>query len=98
MKKSILLALLASAFVATPALAEVKIKGKNEQSVKVQGAVINAAVGAGAKATQNLSSNKGNVTIGGDNVQKTEVTGAVINAAVGAGSKAEQNLASNDGK
>lgn len=79
------------------ASAEVKIKGKNEQDTKVTGAVLNAAIGPGAKATQNLSSNKGKVNIGGDNKQSTQVTGAVLNAAIGPGAKAEQNLSSNDG-
>ncbi|GAA0724808.1 hypothetical protein [Dokdonella soli] len=80
------------------AMAEVKIKGKNDQSTTVQGAVLNAAIGPGASAKQNLSSNKGKVNIGGDNKQSTKVQGAVLNAAIGPGAKAEQNLSSNDGK
>jgi len=97
--KKLIAAFAVGALLASGAsFAEVKIKGKNDQSTKVTGAVINAAVGPGAKATQNLSSNKGNVSIGGDNKQSTQVSGAVINAAVGPGSKAEQNLSSNDGK
>jgi hypothetical protein len=83
-------------FVAAGAAqAQIKISGKNEQTVKVKGAVLNAAIGAGATAKQNLSSNAGQVTIGGDNKQTTEVTGAVLNAAIGAGTTAKQNLASN---
>ncbi len=97
LKSSLLaLAVAAVAFSGT-ALAEVKIKGQNEQTTRVQGAVLNAAVGAGSRASQNLSSNKGNVSIGGDNRQDTQVQGAVLNAAVGAGTKAEQNVSSNDG-
>jgi hypothetical protein len=83
-------------FVAAGAAqAQIKISGKNEQTVKVKGAVINAAIGMGATAKQNLSSNAGQVTIGSDNKQTTEVTGAVINAAIGMGTTAKQNLASN---
>ncbi|HEY4582512.1 MAG TPA: hypothetical protein VIG88_06570 [Lysobacter sp.] len=97
MKKT-LITLAATALVFSgAAVAEVKIKGKNEQSTNVQGAVLNAAVGAGSRARQNISSNKGNVSIGGDNKQTTTVQGAVLNAAVGAGTKAEQNVSSNDG-
>ncbi|HEY4582252.1 MAG TPA: hypothetical protein VIG88_05205 [Lysobacter sp.] len=97
MKKT-LITLAATALVFSgAAVAEVKIKGKNEQSTNVQGAVLNAAVGAGSRAKQNISSNKGNVSIGGDNKQTTSVQGAVLNAAVGAGTKAEQNVSSNDG-
>lgn len=96
--KKIALALAATALVVSgTALAEVKIKGQNQQSTNVQGAVLNAAVGAGARARQNISSNKGNVTISGDNKQETNVKGAILNAAVGAGTKAEQNVSSNDG-
>lgn len=84
--------------VSGAAMAEVKISGKNTQDTQVKGAVLNAAIGPAAKATQNLSSNKGNVTIGGDNKQTTNVTGAVLNAAIGPAAKAEQNLSSNDGK
>jgi uncharacterized protein YcfL len=94
MKKLAILTLAIFAAVGA-AQAEVKIKGKNEQSVKVKGAVLNAAIGAGATAKQNLSSNAGQVTIGGDNKQTTDVTGAVLNAAIGAGTTAKQNLASN---
>lgn len=98
MLKKVFVPLVAGAFVlSTPAMAEVVIKGKNQQSADVAGAVINAAVMSGAKATQNISSNKGNVTVGGDNKQTTSIKGAVINAAVMSGSKAEQNIASNDG-
>lgn len=77
------------------ALADIDIKGNNKQTVKVKGAVLNAAIGMGATAKQNLSSNAGNVTIKGGNTQETEVTGAVLNAAIGMGSTAKQNLASN---
>lgn len=98
MFKKILVAAVAGAFlVSGTAFAEVKIKGKNDQSTKVQGAVLNAAIGPGATAKQNLSSNKGKVNLGGDNKQSTQVTGAVLNAAIGPGAKAEQNLSSNDG-
>jgi hypothetical protein len=86
---------LAAFMAAGAAHAQIKIKGKNEQTVKVQGAVINAAIGAGSTAKQNLSSNAGKVDIGGDNKQTTTVQGAVINAAIGAGTTAKQNLASN---
>jgi hypothetical protein len=77
------------------AQAQIKIKGKNDQSVDVKGAVINAAIGPGAVAKQNLSSNAGKVDIGGDNKQSTKITGAVINAAIGPMATAKQNLASN---
>ena len=85
-----------SAFLAAGAAqAQIKIKGKNDQSVNVKGAVINAAIGKGATAKQNLSSNAGQVQIGGDNKQSTNIKGAVINAAIGKGATAKQNLASN---
>jgi hypothetical protein len=94
MKKLSIIAI--ALFVAAGAAqAQIKIAGKNEQTVKVKGAVINAAIGMGATAKQNLSSNAGKVDIGGDNKQTTEVTGAVINAAIGMGTTAKQNLASN---
>lgn len=97
--KSSLIALAVGATLAFSgaSFAEVKIKGKNEQTTRVQGAVLNAAVGAGSRARQNISSNKGNVNIAGDNKQDTNIQGAVLNAAVGAGTKAEQNVSSNDG-
>jgi hypothetical protein len=96
MNKMLIVSLVAVAsMVCGGAMAEIQIKGKNEQTVKVKGAVLNAAIGAGAVAKQNLSSNVGTVTIGGDNVQTTEVKGAVLNAAIGAGAVAKQNLASN---
>lgn len=99
MLKKVFVSLVAGAFIlSTPAMAEVVIKGKNDQSTNIKGAVLNAAIGTGAKATQNISSNKGNVTIGGDNKQSTNITGAVLNAAIGTGAKAEQNISSNDGK
>lgn len=97
MKKFIAL-FVGAMLLSNAAFAEVKIKGKNDQSVQVKGAVLNAAIGPGAKASQNISSNKGNVVLGGANKQSTQITGAVLNAAIGPGSKAEQNLASNDGK
>ncbi|WP_133501728.1 hypothetical protein [Cognatilysobacter terrigena] len=97
MKKTLITLAAAALLLSGSAFAEVKIKGKNEQSTNVQGAVLNAAVGAGSRAKQNISSNKGNVSIGGDNKQSTTVQGAVLNAAVGAGTKAEQNVSSNDG-
>jgi uncharacterized protein YcfL len=94
MKKLTIIAI--ALFVAAGAAqAQIKITGKNEQTVKVKGAVLNAAIGAGAVAKQNLSSNAGKVTIGSDNKQVTEITGAVLNAAIGAGTEAKQNLASN---
>ncbi|MBS7807645.1 hypothetical protein [Variovorax sp. PCZ-1] len=86
---------LAAFMAAGAAQAQIKITGKNEQKVKVQGAVINAAIGMGATAKQNLSSNAGKVEIGGDNKQTTEIQGAVINAAIGMKTTAKQNLASN---
>lgn len=97
--KSYVLAITTGAAIAFSgaSFAEVKIKGQNEQTTRVQGAVLNAAVGAGSRARQNISSNKGNVNIAGDNRQDTQIQGAVLNAAVGAGTKAEQNLSSNDG-
>jgi hypothetical protein len=76
--------------------AAVKIKGNNDQSTTVNGAVANTAVGVGAKAKQNISSNKGNVSISGDNKQDTTVNGAIANTAVGVGARAEQNLSSNE--
>ena len=99
MKKSIAI-LVAGLALGVAAQAEVKIGGNNKQTVTVKnGAVLNAAIGAGAQAKQNLASNKGNVKIGGNNTQEVSVkNGAVLNAAIGAGTKAEQNRASNDGK
>lgn len=93
--KSILVATIMALTAAQGAQAEVKIKGKSEQKTDVKGAVLNAAVGAGAKARQSLASNVGKVNIGGDNKQTVNVKGAVLNAAVGAGTKAEQQLSSN---
>ena len=81
--------------VAGAAQAGVKIGGKNDQSVDVTGAVLNAAFGAKATAKQNLASNAGDVKIGGDNKQSVKVKGAVINAAIGPMATAKQNLASN---
>lgn len=95
MKKSIIIACAALA-MAAGAQAEIKIGGKNTQKVDVKGAVNNMAIGVGAKATQNLASNKGDVKIGGANTQEVNVKGAVNNMAIGVGSKATQNMASND--
>lgn len=97
MKKLAILAATGAFLLIGAAHAEVTIKGKNEQSVDVKGAVINAAIGANATAKQSLASNVGKVNIGGDNTQRVNVTGAVINAAIGANTKAEQALASNVG-
>ncbi len=94
MKKLATLALVMFA-VAGAAHAGVKIGGKNDQSVDVTGAVINAAIGPKATAKQNLASNAGDVKIGGDNKQSVKVKGAVINAAIGPMATAKQNLASN---
>ncbi len=97
-KNALIAATLASAVALTgSAFAAVKIDGKNTQSTTVQGAVLNAAVGAAATAKQNISSNKGKVSITGDNKQETNVKGAVLNASVGAASRAEQNVSSNEG-
>lgn len=96
--KNLITLFVAAMLLSNAAFAEVKIKGKNDQKVQIKGAALNAAVGPGAKASQNLSSNKGNVILGGANLQSTQISGAALNAAVGPGSKAEQNLASNDGK
>jgi uncharacterized protein YjlB len=98
MKQAILVSLVAAAaMVSGAAMAEVKISGKNTQTVTIKnGAVLNAAIGAGATARQNLASNAGTVSIGGDNTQTVTVNnGAVLNAAIGAGTTAAQNLASN---
>ena len=94
MKKLATIALVMFA-VAGAAQAGVKIGGKNDQSVDVSGAVINAAIGPKAKATQALASNIGDVKIGGDNKQSVKVKGAVINAAIGPKAEAKQALASN---
>ena len=93
--KSFLVAAVLALTAAQGAQAEVKIKGKNEQKTDVQGAVLNAAIGAGSKAKQSLASNVGKVDIGGENKQTVTVRGAVLNAAIGAGTKAEQALSSN---
>lgn len=87
---------LAATFAASLALsanAKIEIRGTNDQSVNVQGAVTNIAV-SNSKATQNLASNHGKVTINGNNKQHVEITGAVTNIAVN-DSKATQNLGSN---
>ena len=97
MKKLAILAVSAALLGAGAANAEIKIKGKNEQTVDVQGAVLNAAIGAGAVAKQSLASNVGKAEIAGDNLQRVNVQGAVLNAAIGAGTVAEQALASNVG-
>ena len=99
MKRVLPAALCATLFTVAPyAIADIIIKGKNEQDVKVQGAVVNVATGAGATARQSLASNVGNVTIGGDNKQTVDVKGAVVNVAAGAMTKAEQALGSNVSK
>jgi len=89
-----------SAVVSLQAHAAVTVGGNNQQKVTVtNGAIANSAVGVGAKATQNVASNKGNVKIGGNNKQEVTVkNGAIVNSAVGVMSKAEQNIASNEGK
>ena len=57
----------------------------------------NLASGSNALATQNLSSNFGNVAISGYSSQATYLASAnVINQALGANSHAAQNIASND--
>jgi len=96
--KNMMIALVAGTVLAfsSASFAAVKIEGKNEQSTKIQGAVANTAVGVGARAKQNISSNKGKVSIMGDNKQSTEVQGAVANTAVGVGAHAQQNLSSNE--
>lgn len=96
--KNLMIALVAGTVLAFSgaSFAAVKIKGNNEQSTNVQGAVANTAVGVGARAKQNISSNKGNVSINGNNKQQTNVQGAVANTAVGVGAHAEQNLSSNE--
>jgi hexokinase len=98
--KRTLSAAIAAAFlaVAPHALAEVIIKGKNEQDVKVRGAVINTAVGPLSTARQSLASNVGKVQIGQDNKQTVDIKGAVINTAVGPLSTSEQALSSNVSK
>ena len=59
MNKSIAI-LAAGLILGVAAQAEVKIGGNNKQTVTVKnGAVLNAAVGAGSKAEQNLASNEG---------------------------------------
>jgi hypothetical protein len=95
--KALMLGLAAGVLLAgaSATMAEVKIKGKNEQDVKVRGAVVNAAVGMGSTARQSLSSNVGQVSVGKDNKQTVDIKGAVINGAVGMGAKAEQALGSN---
>lgn len=97
MMKPILFAAALTLAAVQGAQADVKIKGKNEQTTDVQGAVLNAAIGAGSQAKQSLASNVGKVDLGGDNKQTVTVRGAVLNAAIGAGTKAEQALSSNVG-
>lgn len=85
-----------SAFLAAGAAqAQIKIKGKNEQTVNVKGMAVNAAIGKGAVAKQNMASNAGQVSIGGDNKQTVNVKGMAVNAAIGKGAIAKQNMASN---
>jgi len=98
--KALMLGLAAGALLAgaSAAMAEITIKGKNEQDVKVRGAVANAAYGMGATARQSLASNVGKVSIGGDNKQTVDIKGAVINGAIGMGTTAEQALSSNVSK
>ena len=98
MNKLAILVAAATLALTGAAQADVKIKGKNEQSTNVQGAVLNAAIGIGAVAKQSLASNVGKVEIGGDNKQTVVVRGAVLNAAIGAGTRAEQALSSNVGQ
>jgi len=99
MKRTLSAAVAAALFaVATHALAEVVIQGKNEQDVKVRGAVVNTAVGPLSTARQSLSSNVGNVRIGGANKQTVDIKGAVVNTAVGPLSTSEQALSSNVSK
>ncbi len=98
--KRVLSAATAVAFLALApaALAEVIIKGKNEQDVRVRGAVVNTAVGPLSTARQSLASNVGKVEIQGANKQTVDIKGAVLNTAVGPLSTSEQALGSNVGK
>jgi len=99
MKKSpLLLVAAATLMLSGTALAEVKIGGNNNQETTVNGAIANTAVGAMTTATQNVSSNKGNVDIGGNNNQATTVNGAIANTATGAMAEATQNVSSNEGE
>jgi hypothetical protein len=63
----------------------------------VGGSVTNTASGSDAYASQNLSSNVGEVTISGNSLQFTAITGATIaNLSSGSNSKAVQNIATNN--
>jgi metal-dependent HD superfamily phosphatase/phosphodiesterase len=81
------------------ALAQVKIKGNNEQTVTIKnGGVANVAGGMGAEARTNIASNKGKVDIGGNSKQAVSIeNGGVANVSGGARTKATMNLGSNDG-
>ena len=97
--KNILVAVLSSTLFIASAYAKVEIKDKHKQTVTVEnGGIANLAIGAQAKATQNVSSNTGNVKIGSGGEQKTSIkNGGIVNLAIGP-STAKQNIASNDGK
>ncbi len=80
------------------ASADIKIGGKNDQSVTASNQLIvtNVAIGSGVKAKQNLASNQGNVKIGGANKQAVKGKNVIVtNAALGVNATAIQNLASN---
>lgn len=103
MKKIAMSIFVAALVTAGMANAEIKIEGKNEQTLKVGGGlipvggagVINNALGGVAK--QNAASNQGNVTIEGDNKQTVDLgkIGVLWNLAGGSDGIAIQNISSN---
>lgn len=95
--KSIKAFAVASAVVvamAAPAFAQssggVKVGGDVKMNTAV-GTAVNAAIGEGNTAKQQIGGVQGNVQIGGDLKQNTAV-GTAVNAAIGKGNKACQNI------
>ena len=97
--KNILMIILSSTLLIASAHAKVETGKKSKQIVTVEnGGIANLAIGAKAKAIQNVSSNTGNVKTGDGTEQRTSIkNGGIVNLAIGP-STAKQNIASNEGK
>lgn len=96
MKNTLKLLLLTMTLASGTSFAAIKL-ADTTQSANIQGDASNSASGKGAKATQNVSSNSGDIEIKGKNVQSTNA-GSVSNSASGKGAVASQNVSSNAGK
>jgi hypothetical protein len=100
MKKFVISALVLAASTAFATGPVIEIKGESTQSVSamMSSVVSNKATSNNATASQNLSSNAGNVTVKDESDQKTTLKNSTVsNKASGGGSVATQSLASNVG-